>query len=143
LESGFDFLNVARAGTTVKVPFSEILMLSTNLDPKDLMDDAFLRRVHYKVPVPNPSKEDYTQIFERMCASLEVPYTPRAVDYLIQKHYEDSGRELHGCDPRDLLPHLKSVASYIDTPARLTPELIDQAATTYFANLGSATPIAE
>ena len=142
LESGFDFLNVARAGTTVKVPFSEILMLSTNLDPKDLMDDAFLRRVHYKVPVPNASPDAYKMIFERVCSSLQIPYAPAAVDYLIKNHYEPSGRQLHGCDPRDLLMHLKSVAAYMGMPARLTPDLIDQAARTYFANLGASAGVA-
>ena len=136
LETGYDLINVARVGTTVKVPFDEILMLSTNLDPKDLMDGAFLRRIHYKVEVGNPSPEAYGEIFARVCRELGISFQSSALEYLIQHHYRDKGRDLHGCEPRDILNHLRHVANYQGVAPTLSRDLIDRAVSTYFANLG-------
>jgi hypothetical protein len=135
LEAGFDYLNVGRAGTTVMVPFTEVLILSTNLKPRELVDEAFLRRIRYKVEVPDPTVIEYGRIFRRVCESVGVEYDPAAVGYLIEEHYRKAGRPLHGCEPRDILDHLVNAASYFGVEPRLTPELLDHAVSAYFANL--------
>ncbi len=139
LEAGYDFLNIARAGTTVAVPFSELLILSTNLQPKELVDEAFLRRVRYKVKVPNPSEEQFREIFRRVCATRGVPYDEAAVDHLIEVHFAKAGRTLHGCQPRDLVDQLVHAATYFGVEARLTTELLDHAVDAYFADLDDPT----
>jgi hypothetical protein len=135
LEAGFDYINISRAGTTVMVPFTEVLILSTNLKPKDLIDDAFLRRIRYKVEVPNPTVIEYGRIFRRVCDSIGLEYDPAAVNYLVEEHYRKADRPLHGCEPRDILDHLVHAASYFGVEPRLTPELLDHAVSAYFANL--------
>jgi predicted ATPase with chaperone activity len=140
LEAGFDYLNIGRAGTTVMVPFTEVLILSTNLKPKELVDEAFLRRIRYKVEVPNPSVIEYGRIFRRVCDSIGLEYDPAAVNYLIEEHYRKADRPLHGCEPRDILDHLIHAASYFGVEPRLTPELLDHAVSAYFANLDDEDP---
>jgi hypothetical protein len=136
LEAGHDYLNIARAGTTVQVPFTEVLILSTNLKPKDLVDEAFLRRIRYKVEVPNPTVIEYGRIFRRACESMGLDFDPDAVNYLVEEHYQKASRPLHGCEPRDILDHLIHAAAYFGVEPRLTPELLDHAVSAYFANLG-------
>lgn len=142
LETHVDYLNISRAGTTIPVPFDEILMISTNLDPKELMDDAFLRRIHYKVEVPDPTLEDFARIFKKNCEELHITYNPAAVEYLLTKHYDGKmtgqKRPRHGCDPRDILNHLIHVAEYLGQPPQLTPELIDRAVATYFTRFNAS-----
>ncbi len=135
LEVGFDYLNIGRAGTTVMVPFTEVLVLSTNLRPRDLVDEAFLRRIRYKVEVPNPTVIEYGRIFRRVCENVGLEFDPAAVNYLIEEHYRKAGRPLHGCEPRDIIDHLVHAAAYFGVEPRLTPELIDHAVSAYFANL--------
>jgi predicted ATPase with chaperone activity len=132
LEKGVDYLNIARAGTSVAVPFTNLLILSTNLRPMDLVDEAFLRRVRFKVNVPNPSEDDYREIWRRLCAREKVPYDMDVVDRLIEGHYRSCGRALHGAHPRDLLNHVVHAARYQGNPVRLTTELVDLACSTYF-----------
>jgi predicted ATPase with chaperone activity len=136
LEAGHDYLNISRAGTTVQVPFTEVLILSTNLKPRDLVDEAFLRRIRYKVEVPNPTVIEYGRIFRRACEGLGLAYEPDAVSYLLEEHYQKVARPLHGCEPRDILDHLIHAAAYFGVEPRLTPELLDHAVSAYFANLG-------
>ena len=135
LEAGFDYINISRAGTTVMVPFTEVLILSTNLKPRELIDEAFLRRIRYKVEVPNPTVIEYGRIFRRVCDSIGLEYDPAAVNYLVEEHYRKTDRPLHGCEPRDILDHLVHAASYFGVEPRLTPELLDHAVSAYFANL--------
>ena len=132
LERGVDHLNIARAGTSIAVPFTNLLVLSTNLRPSDLMDEAFLRRVRFKVLVPDPTEDEYRAIWQRECQRAEVPWEPRAVEDLLERHYRGAGRALHGVHPRDLLEHVVQAARYRGEPARLTPASIDLACETYF-----------
>src|SRR5690606_9519499 len=84
LEKRFDYLNLAN-GKKIQVPFDQLIIFSTNLEPKDLVDDAFLRRIPYKIEVTDPSESDFRQLFEIMCAATGIPHRAEAVDYLIQK----------------------------------------------------------
>jgi len=134
LEKGVDYLNIARAGTSIAVPFTNLLILSTNLRPSDLMDEAFLRRVRFKVLVPDPTEDHYREIWRRECARAEVPWDPWAVDDLLERHYRTAGRALHGVHPRDLLEHVVQAARYRGEPARITNDLLDHACDTYFVH---------
>lgn len=134
LEQKVDFLNIARAGTSVAVPFTCILMLSTNLRPQNLMDEAFLRRVRYKVMVPDPSADDFKEIWRRQCASQEVPYREELIEDLMERHYRAKGRAFHGSHPRDLLGHVVHICRYRSVPVELSAEVLDEACQTYFVN---------
>ncbi|MGH7641455.1 MAG: ATP-binding protein [Candidatus Dormibacteria bacterium] len=134
LETGVDHLNIARAGTTVSVPYATILLLSTNLDPSELVDEAFLRRVRYKALVGDPSAHDFRAIFRQVCRDSGVAYDDTAVDYLLATHYSGQNRPLRGCQPRDLVSQIVSTARYLGRPAELSHELIDRVAHAYFAD---------
>lgn len=139
LESGIDYLNVARAGTTVTVPYATMLLLSTNLDPGELVDEAFLRRVRYKANVPDPSADQYRVIFQRVCEASGLPYADGAVDYLLEHHYAPSGRQLRGCHPRDLVGQLVAMSAYLGIEAELRPELLDRVCEAYFSDIRPST----
>ncbi len=96
LEKGVDYLNIARAGTSIAVPFTTLLILSTNLEPSDLMDEAFLRRVRFKVLVPDPTEDEYKEIWRRECARAGVSWHPWAIEELLEQHYRRRG----ALDPR-------------------------------------------
>ncbi|HEY6379050.1 MAG TPA: AAA family ATPase [Candidatus Dormibacteraeota bacterium] len=132
LEKGVDYLNIARAGTSVAVPFTNMLILSTNLRPHDLIDEAFLRRVRFKVLVPNPTADDYKAIWRRVCAKEGVAYNDKVVAGLMDSHYKRHNRALHGAHPRDLLNHILAAARYMGRPAELSDELLELATSTYF-----------
>ena len=134
LEKHVDYVNVSRAGTTVPVPFTCLLILSTNLRPQNLMDEAFLRRVHYKVAVRDPSEEEYREIWRRRCLSEGVALDHGVIDRLIEVHYRARGRAFHGSHPRDLLSHMIHAAQYFGRPAAMTDSLVDWACETYFVD---------
>ncbi len=134
LENGVDYVNIARAGTSVAVPFTCLLMLSTNLEPHNLMDEAFLRRVRYKVHVPDPNAEEFVEIWRRICASQEIPYREAVIADLIRRHYIEKGRNFHGSHPRDLLEHVIHLCRYLGREPELTTKLLDEACETYFVD---------
>ena len=132
LEKRSDFLTLA-TGKTIEVPFATLIVFSTNLDPKDLVDEAFLRRIKFKLYVGDPDEQEYREIFQRSCQRAGVPYEEGALHYLLDQHYRTPGRPLRRCHPRDLVDQLIAIASAEEQDLRLTPELIDQACLTYFA----------
>jgi hypothetical protein len=131
LESDIDMLTL-HTGKKVQVPFDVFAAFSTNLDPSALVDDAFLRRVRYKLEVQRPDEEQFHEIFQVMCRKRGVPYDAAAVDYLIDTHYRPLGRSFAACQPRDLLDQVIDMARYQDMEPRLTPALLDAAVRGYF-----------
>ncbi|MBV8528707.1 MAG: ATP-binding protein [Candidatus Dormibacteraeota bacterium] len=140
LEKHVDYLNIARAGTSIPVPFTCLVMLSTNLRPQNLMDEAFLRRVRFKVHVPDPTVEEYREIWRRVCADNNVEYNERIVNRLLQRAYYEKGRPLHGSHPRDLLNQVVHAARYHNRPPELVEDLIDAACETYFVDAEEQPP---
>lgn len=134
LEKGVDFLTLNN-GRKIEIPFNVLIVFSTNLDPKDLVDEAFLRRIRHKIEVGNPTFEQYREIFKIMCRIKKVPYNEKGLAYLLQEWYINHDRDLRMVHPRDLLSQLIDIASYIDRPPELTRDLIDQAAASYFVEL--------
>lgn len=134
LEKGVDFLTLAN-GRKIEVPFFVMIVFSTNLDPKNLVDEAFLRRIRFKIEVGNPTMDQFRQIFQIMCRIKKVPYDDQGLAYLIKKWYIDMDRDLRMVHPRDILSQLVDIANYLDRPIRLDKDLIDAAAASYFVEL--------
>ncbi len=134
LEKGVDFLTLNN-GRKIEIPFHVLIVFSTNLDPKDLVDEAFLRRIRHKIEVGNPTFEQFREIFKIMCRVMKVPYDEKGLAYLLKEWYINHDRDLRMVHPRDILSQLIDIAGYLDRPPELTPELIDQAAASYFVKL--------
>jgi hypothetical protein len=132
LEKRYDYLTVS-SGKKTQVPFDQLVIFSTNLEPKDLVDDAFLRRIPYKIEVPNPTEEAFRKLFEIMCRVIKIPYEPDVIEYLIQNHYKPIDRPMRNCHPRDLLLQVRSYCLYNSEPLELTKEHIDFAVENYFS----------
>jgi predicted transcriptional regulator len=132
LEKRYDFLNMA-SGKKIQVPFDQLVVFSTNLEPKDLVDDAFLRRIPYKIEAENPPEEDFRKLFEIMCKVTKVPYDKGCIDYLIETHYKPVDRPMRMCQPRDLLLQVKNYCLYNDLPIELKNSYMDFACDNYFS----------
>ena len=133
LEKRYDFLNTSN-GKKVQVPFDQLVVFSTNLEPKDLVDDAFLRRIPYKIEVPNPSVENFVKLFQIMCEKVfKIEYRPELVKYLLEKHYMPTNRPLRNCHPRDLILQVQNYCKYLKRPFELSVEGLDFACENYFA----------
>ena len=109
------------------------LVFSTNLEPKDLVDDAFLRRIPYKIEVPNPSRENFVKLFAIMCKIYKFEWKPDLVDDLLKRHYEPVDRPLRNCHPRDLLLQVTNYCKYQKKPLELSSEALDFACDNYFS----------
>ncbi|MHB8627439.1 MAG: AAA family ATPase [Aggregatilineales bacterium] len=131
LESGYDFLRL-RSGQTIQMPFRQLIVFSTNLDPNELVDAAFLRRIQMKVQVEAPDERMFRQIFVTMCQQLQVPIDWDTYRHLIQEWYIKPKRALQSVHPRDLLKIVRSLCEYESQPPHLTPQLIDDACKSYF-----------
>ena len=91
LEKRYDFLNLPN-GKKIHVPFDQLIIFSTNLEPKDLVDEAFLRRIPYKIEVIDPTEQEFKNLFKLMCGRLGFEYDEAAIDALIDSHYRKTGR---------------------------------------------------
>lgn len=131
LESQVDFLRL-HTGQTIVVPFKMLIVFSTNLDPSELVDDAFLRRIQIKVEVAGPDEKIYYQIFISQCKYFNIPFNKDVFLYLLQNWYRKADRPLQAVHPRDLLRTITAICEYLNIPPQLTPELIDEACRTYF-----------
>jgi hypothetical protein len=132
LEKRYDYLNMA-SGKKIQVPFDQLVIFSTNLEPKDLVDDAFLRRIPYKIEVPNPPEADFRRLFEIMCKVTKIPFNGEAVDYMIKTHYLPINRPFRNCQPRDLLLQVRNYCLYNDLEVELKNEYFDFACENYFS----------
>jgi len=133
LEKHEDYLNL-RSGQEITVPFDQLIVFSTNLEPRSLVDEAFLRRIRHKIEVPNPTVEEYEEILRRVCEARGVPYDFAAVDQILD-YYERRGIEPRCVHPRDLVEQIIDIADYLEKPATLTPELLEAACESYFVRI--------
>lgn len=134
LENRIDYLSL-HTGRKIEVPFDVLVMFSTNLPPKDLVDEAFLRRLRHKVEVGDPSYEDYREIFRRVAATKGVQYNDQGLAYLLQEWYIKRNRKLRASHPRDLCDQIIDIARYMGIEPTMSRELIDRAAESYFVEL--------
>lgn len=132
LEKRYDFLNLA-SGKKIQVPFDQLIVFSTNLEPKDLVDDAFLRRIPYKIEVGDPEETAFRELFKIMAPIIGVEWNQEALEYLIDHHYKAIDRSFRCCQPRDLLQQIRNYCHYIEQPPKMTKEYFDYAVENYFA----------
>ncbi len=111
LESRQDFLTLGN-GKKIKVPFEQLVIFSTNLEPEDLVDEAFLRRIPYKIEVSDPGVEEFHFLFKLYCESFDCEYRKDVVNYLIDTHYRPRNRAMRRCHPRDLLSQVRAYCRY-------------------------------
>lgn len=135
LESRMDFLTLP-TGKKISVPFEQIVLFSTNLQPHDLVDEAFLRRVPFKIEIKDPSVEEFLYLFEKTCACMGFPWRPEVVKQLIEIVYRSGKRALRRCHPRDLLQQVRAYCIYRGEPLDLRLDYLQHACRNYFGNLG-------
>jgi predicted ATPase with chaperone activity len=133
LESRMDFLTL-QSGQSFEIPFMVLLVLATNLKPTELADEAFLRRIQYKIFAEGPKVEDFIRIFENYCKAKNVLFERPIVEQMLEHYYRPNKIPLRGCQPRDLINQALALASYMGQPSQLTPELMDAACRSYFVH---------
>jgi hypothetical protein len=131
LESRVDYLTL-HTGRKFEVPFNVFIVFATNLKPESLADEAFLRRIPYKILAKNPTFEEYCQIFELNCRKRNLPFDTVLVDYLDRKYYKPRKLQMRACHPRDLVCQVIDICRYQGREPAITRELLDAACGSYF-----------
>ena len=126
LDRGADYLSF-QTGTKIQVPFECFLVFSSNLNPSDLGDEAFLRRLEYKMFLHNPSHEEFSVLFKNFCAQQDLYCSDELVTHTISEHYQKTGRKMRRCHPRDILRVALDLIQFDKLELKLTTELIDRA----------------
>lgn len=134
LEKRLDYLTL-HTGKKIEIPFDQLIVFSTNLAPRELVDEAFLRRIQNKIHIDNPTLDQFREIFRRTCDQLGVPFDQDSLVYLLREYYVKPKRQLRACHPRDILRTLIGIARYLDEPVVLSTDLVDRACSTYFVDL--------
>jgi hypothetical protein len=133
LESRFDYLTL-HTGKKFQLPFDVLIVFATNLNPASLADEAFMRRIPYKIPVNDPTMEQFVKIFELNCQRRNLRFHQVMVAYLQRRHYGPLGRPLRSCHPRDLLDQVTALCRYRGIEPVITRELLDAACSSYFVD---------
>jgi predicted ATPase with chaperone activity len=133
LENRQDFLCL-HTGQKFAIPFDQFLVFATNLEPRSLVDEAFLRRIRSKVKVTHVTRDQFLEIFRLVCQNYQVNFNEEGVEYLLAKHYGDEQRSMDACHPRDLLEQIMDFSSFHQVPPLLTPENLDRACRVYFVD---------
>jgi hypothetical protein len=131
LESRVDFLTL-HTGRKFEIPFNVLIVFATNLKPETLADEAFLRRIPYKILAKNPTMDEYCQIFELNCRKRQLPFDPVMVEYLHRKYYLPRKLQMRACHPRDLVEQVVNICRYQNRELVITRELLDAACGSYF-----------
>jgi predicted ATPase with chaperone activity len=134
LENRIDFLTL-HTGRKIDVPFDVLVVFSTNLPPKDLVDEAFLRRLRHKIEIGDPNYEEYREIFRRVAAQKRVSYNDQGLAYLLQEWYIKRGRKLRASHPRDLCDQIIDISRYFGVEPDMSQNMIDRAAEAYFVEI--------
>jgi SpoVK/Ycf46/Vps4 family AAA+-type ATPase len=132
LDRRVDYL-MLRYGVKFQIPFELMVVFSTNLDPADLADEAFLRRIHNKIYVDAVDANAFDQIFTRVTASKRIPTEPDSATQLRNLCLRDGRTELRACYPGDICNILASIGRYENRPARMTKVDLERATALYFA----------
>jgi predicted ATPase with chaperone activity len=134
LERRIDILTL-HTGMKFEIPFDQLVLFSTNLEPRKLVDEAFLRRIRYKIMINHPTLEEYEQIFITMCESNGITFKKDMFDYLIDNYYKRLNVKLNACHPRDMIDHIIDIAHYHRHSPELTKDTISAAWENYFVEL--------
>jgi hypothetical protein len=131
LESRIDYLNLM-SGRKFQVPFDVMVVFATNLDPLSLADEAFLRRIPYKILAKNPTLPQFEKIFEMNCKRHGLTFDPSIVRYLQDQYYTVRKLDMRACHPRDLTDQVVNLCRYLRRRPELTPKLLDDVCQSYF-----------
>src|SRR5450759_30069 len=134
LENRVDYLTL-HTGRKIEIPFDVLVVFSTNLPPRDLVDEAFLRRLRHKIEMPDPTFEEYREIFKRVSLQKGIPYDDQGLAYLLQEYYIKRNRKMRASHPRDLCDQILDIARYLSTEPTMTNEMIDRASQAYFVDI--------
>jgi len=134
LENRIDYLSL-HTGRKIEVPFDVLVVFSTNLPPKDLVDEAFLRRLRHKVEISDPNYEEFREIFKRVTGQKGVTYDDQGLAYLLQEWYIKRNRKMRASHPRDICDQILDISHYLSVEPAMTRDLLDRAAETYFVEL--------
>jgi hypothetical protein len=134
LENRIDFMTL-HTGRKIEIPFDVLVVFSTNLPPRDLVDEAFLRRLRHKIELGDPTFDEYREIFNRVAAAKGVQYNDEGLAYLLQEWYIKRARKLRASHPRDLCDQILDIARYLSVEPAMTRDLIDRAASAYFVEI--------
>ena len=126
MERRVDYLKF-HSGGKITVPFEAFLIFSTNLNPEQLGDEAFLRRIQYKMLLRSPDEQEFTTIFQRFCQSKSLEHNDGLIARFIDKHYRKAQRPFRRCHPRDILSHAIDLIHFEKLPFQLTDDLVDRA----------------
>jgi hypothetical protein len=126
MERRIDYLSFMTGGK-MTAPFEAFLVFSTNLNPADLGDEAFLRRMQYKLLLRGPAENEFIRIFETFCSTRRIPFSRDLIKWFIDKHYRQTKKVFRRCHPRDVLSHALNLIHFEKLPLNLTPELLDRA----------------
>jgi hypothetical protein len=126
MERRVDYLTF-RTGGKMTAPFEAFLVFSTNLQPEQLGDEAFLRRIEYKMLMKSPAADEFREIFRRFCASRELPCEEELISKFIEKRYRQTGKPFRRCHPRDVLSHAIHLIQFEKSAHVLTEDLLDRA----------------
>ena len=133
LESRVDFLTL-QTGQKLVVPFAVLVVFATNIRPSELLDEAFLRRIRYKVFAESPTLADFKRIFANCCRDRDLPFEEALVDGLVTDVFKPRSISLRGTHPRDLIDQALSLADYLSQPRKLTRALLREASASYFVD---------
>jgi hypothetical protein len=131
LESRVDFLTL-HTGRKFEIPFNVLIVFATNLKPESLADEAFMRRIPYKILAKNPTADEYCRIFELNCRKRQLSFDPVMVEYLLRKYYQPRKLQMRACHPRDLVEQVVNNCRYQNREPAITRELLDAACASYF-----------
>jgi len=134
LENRVDYLTL-HTGAKVEIPFDVLVVFSTNLPPRDLVDEAFLRRLRHKIEIGDPSYEEYREIFKRVATAKGIQYNDQGLAYLLQEWYIKRNRKLRASHPRDLCDQIIDISRYLASEPVMNKEMLDRAAMAYFVEL--------
>ncbi len=140
LESRVDFLTL-QTGQKFDLPFMTMIVFATNIKPAELVDEAFLRRIHYKIFAESPTVPEFMRIFEDCCKARGIEFKPHVVEQLLDSYYRPRNLQLRGCHPRDLLEQAASLAEYLEQPFELRSDLLEAACNSYFVDDRSTTSV--
>ena len=134
LENRVDYLSL-HTGNKDELPFDQLVIFSTNINPKDLLDEAFMRRLRHKVYIGPLELEGFREAFGMACVSKKVPFDGEVFDTLIKKVYEPKGLSFNGCHPRDLLDRPIDLAKFDEKVPEMTEDLLMRACESYFVQI--------
>jgi len=134
LERRVDFLSL-HTGVKFDIPFDQLTVFSTNIEPKHLVDEAFLRRIRYKILIDHPTEQEYETIFKRVCEANGIPFKKDMLNYLMTEFYNKRSVKLNACHPRDIIDHIIDSSHYYNYSPELTKEGIASAWKNYFVEM--------